>query len=470
MKKIALLIALLPLAIVAMGQRTAETVYLKNGGLVKGEIIEQVPGQSLKVKTKDGNVFVYQMDEIERIAKETQTDDSNGRHRGLDFSVDLGYDISTKGGDGALAAELELGKRFSKSFYWGIGGGAYIPTGSGDPMIPITTNARVFMPISGAKISPFVGLKAGYVLNTAGDVTVGTGKYKQTVEMPDYIMVQIMPGFQYPLSNGIDFNFGAGYTHFIPASSGNSYGAIAIRAGFNFHKGNTTKAKSPRIPTRDKGPQITLEGGKMGFGMHGSKEYDGFLGDIVLSYKLNPNLSIGIGGGVDAVHTEIEDGIKRYLLRWDGDEYNNTYEFEMGNFTATKAFIRGQYRLTDKKLSPFASCDVGLRFYSYDDTADEHTYFYKELEKQYDVTLGDFPSTAFFVSPAIGLSLRTFNNSYLELKVGYSLSSGDKSKHIELENSRSDIIQQVILDREKVSFSAPYVTLGWTHTFGSRKR
>ena len=185
MKKIALLIALLPLAIVAMGQRTAETVYLKNGGLVKGEIIEQVPGQSLKVKTKDSNVFVYQMDEIERIAKETQTDDSNGRHRGLDFSVDLGYDISTKGGDGALAAELELGKRFSKSFYWGIGGGAYIPTGSGDPMIPITTNARVFMPISGAKISPFVGLKAGYVLNMAGDVTVGTGKYKQTVEMPD---------------------------------------------------------------------------------------------------------------------------------------------------------------------------------------------------------------------------------------------------------------------------------------------
>ena len=110
MKRFVFFISVLLSAGSLMAQSTVETVYLKNGGLVKGEIIEQVPGQSLKVKTKDGNIFVYQMDEVERIAKESQTSTTNVRHRGLDFGLGAGYDINTKGGGGAIVTELELGK------------------------------------------------------------------------------------------------------------------------------------------------------------------------------------------------------------------------------------------------------------------------------------------------------------------------------------------------------------------------
>lgn len=54
----------------AFAQQMEDVVYLKNGGLIHGMIIEQIPGESLKIQTRDGNVFVYAMDEIAKISKE----------------------------------------------------------------------------------------------------------------------------------------------------------------------------------------------------------------------------------------------------------------------------------------------------------------------------------------------------------------------------------------------------------------
>lgn len=51
-------------------QPMEDVVHLKNGGLIRGTIIEQIPGESLKIQTRDGNVFVYTMDEIAKISKE----------------------------------------------------------------------------------------------------------------------------------------------------------------------------------------------------------------------------------------------------------------------------------------------------------------------------------------------------------------------------------------------------------------
>jgi len=53
-----------------ISQSLEDVVYLKNGGIMHGIIIEQVPNQSLKIQTHDKNVFVYKFDEIEKITKE----------------------------------------------------------------------------------------------------------------------------------------------------------------------------------------------------------------------------------------------------------------------------------------------------------------------------------------------------------------------------------------------------------------
>jgi hypothetical protein len=47
-----------------------DVVYLKNGSIIHGIIIEQVPNESIKIQTADRNIFVFKMDEVLKITKE----------------------------------------------------------------------------------------------------------------------------------------------------------------------------------------------------------------------------------------------------------------------------------------------------------------------------------------------------------------------------------------------------------------
>ena len=54
-----------------LAQELEDVVYLKNGGIVRGTIFEQLPDKSLKIARFDGRVFRYKMNEIDKITKET---------------------------------------------------------------------------------------------------------------------------------------------------------------------------------------------------------------------------------------------------------------------------------------------------------------------------------------------------------------------------------------------------------------
>lgn len=47
-----------------------DVVYLKNGSVIKGLIMEQIPNETLKIQTADGSLFVYKMEEVVKITKE----------------------------------------------------------------------------------------------------------------------------------------------------------------------------------------------------------------------------------------------------------------------------------------------------------------------------------------------------------------------------------------------------------------
>lgn len=51
-------------------QTMLDVVYLKNGSIIKGLILEQIINVQVKLQTKDGNIFVYKYEEIEKITKE----------------------------------------------------------------------------------------------------------------------------------------------------------------------------------------------------------------------------------------------------------------------------------------------------------------------------------------------------------------------------------------------------------------
>lgn len=50
-----------------------DIIHLKNGSIVRGTIIEQVPNETIKIKTNDGNIFVFKMSEIQKIVKDEAT-------------------------------------------------------------------------------------------------------------------------------------------------------------------------------------------------------------------------------------------------------------------------------------------------------------------------------------------------------------------------------------------------------------
>jgi len=49
-----------------------DVVYLKNGSVIKGVIIEQTSNISLKIQTYDGSIYFYSFSDIEKIEKETR--------------------------------------------------------------------------------------------------------------------------------------------------------------------------------------------------------------------------------------------------------------------------------------------------------------------------------------------------------------------------------------------------------------
>ena len=54
----------------ASAQHYQEVVYLKNGSIVRGIIVEQIPGESLKIQVQGGSLFVFKMSEVLKIVKE----------------------------------------------------------------------------------------------------------------------------------------------------------------------------------------------------------------------------------------------------------------------------------------------------------------------------------------------------------------------------------------------------------------
>jgi hypothetical protein len=51
-------------------QQEEDVVYLKDGSILRGTIIEDNPGESLRIRTRDGNVFRISYDRIDRRTRE----------------------------------------------------------------------------------------------------------------------------------------------------------------------------------------------------------------------------------------------------------------------------------------------------------------------------------------------------------------------------------------------------------------
>ena len=81
----------------ALGQQMEDVVYLKNGSIIRGLIIEHVPSETIKIQTREGNLFVYEIWQVERIMKESRAKTIGGKNPGLALGLSLGGGILIDG-------------------------------------------------------------------------------------------------------------------------------------------------------------------------------------------------------------------------------------------------------------------------------------------------------------------------------------------------------------------------------------
>lgn len=168
MKKYFALVLFALITSVSFGQSNyQDVVYLKNGSIIRGVIIEQVPNKSIKIETANRNVFVYQMDEIEKLAKEPYQGKINsslsnsGLQSGYKGLVELGYQIGT-GVYPVDRMKLNIinGYQINPYFSLGFGTGLRYYFDRRAALIPVFADFRAnFIDNS---VSPYLSLGVGY--------------------------------------------------------------------------------------------------------------------------------------------------------------------------------------------------------------------------------------------------------------------------------------------------------------------
>lgn len=247
MKKVLFLITFILFSLLSFGQNNnIDVVYLKNGSVIRGIIIEQVPNKTIKLETADKNIFVFQMDEVEKITKETvQVQNNNsygfGRNNNSGKSVrPLGYrgiaEIGYLVGSGDLKRDrfkFDIINSVQMNQYFALGFGTGIRYYFKDELVILPYYFDLRATLMNSEISPYLSVGIGYSLNASNSFK-GFG-----------FMLIPTAGMSFKVTERSDINIGLGYemqrtkVYYYSYSGGGYYstenvGAINLILGFTF--------------------------------------------------------------------------------------------------------------------------------------------------------------------------------------------------------------------------------------------
>jgi len=148
----------------AFSQRnTEDVIYLKDGSIIRGEIIEQKFGDFVKIESTGHNVWVFSAEDIDRIVKEKHLPpkkwDLNIKEKGYFNISDVGL---LAGRDSyqnrySFSALIINGYQFKNRLSLGLGTGIEFMD---IPLAPAFLDVR--HTILKGKLSPFIGVQGGY--------------------------------------------------------------------------------------------------------------------------------------------------------------------------------------------------------------------------------------------------------------------------------------------------------------------
>ena len=159
---------LLPLSVFSQSDRE-DVIYLKNGSIYRGTVIEQIPGVSYKIEIFGGSVVVILAADVDKVTKQEKMF-VDRRSTPLFHYRDKGYFFRGEANFGMqLGFSLITGYKFGQYAMLGIGGGVYdiFPQRW---TVSSTYTAGAYAPlyiyyggdILKRRITPFYGIYAGY--------------------------------------------------------------------------------------------------------------------------------------------------------------------------------------------------------------------------------------------------------------------------------------------------------------------
>jgi hypothetical protein len=205
MKKCSVLIIVLFLVgnIWAQKMPFTEVIYLKNGSVIRGIIVEIVPNTSYTIKTADNSVFVFEEKEIIKIAREFSENSSNSKSNKTSLNI---INTTMEAGYGAKSGQYGLNVinvnaliNYQLKEHISVSGGIGMRRfeEAEITMIPVFVDGKISMP--NKDISPYLGLAVGYSLNVSNGIE-NSG-----------VLVNPQLGIQFKLNNGIRINLGTAY-------------------------------------------------------------------------------------------------------------------------------------------------------------------------------------------------------------------------------------------------------------------
>ena len=171
MKKLVTLSIVLCMAYIsALAQgKYEDVVYLKNGSIIHGMIVEHVPNKSLSIKSGT-NLFVYNLDEVAKYTREeVKGEDGNGGYgfkpKGYVGTFELGLADYPGGGNLPMAAFMLVNSyQFNPYVALGLGLGAEVSS-QNIYNVPVYADTRFYF--TKTRVAPYANIGFGYNLNIA---------------------------------------------------------------------------------------------------------------------------------------------------------------------------------------------------------------------------------------------------------------------------------------------------------------
>lgn len=164
MKKIIpLTIALIFISLQLSAQKQTEVLYLKNGSIIYGNLIE-ISENQYKIRTSDGSLFIYKGDDIEKYAKESVASDGR-KMKGAGIAIEAGFLA------GAQSTEFHAPFSFNFLINYTIDTKSIVSVGSGVefigiPFTPLYIEYKYL--INERKTTPYIFARGGGLLHLGG--------------------------------------------------------------------------------------------------------------------------------------------------------------------------------------------------------------------------------------------------------------------------------------------------------------